>query len=124
MYVLEILKWRSTPVVDIVDTSQMRVRARVNQADFGRVRAGQRVKIGLDGFPELSFTGEVTLVTPLATQSQLSQAVRSFVALVSIDGTHPQLLPDLTASVDVLSPDAQASTPVVASAKPATPRTP
>jgi multidrug resistance efflux pump len=97
-----------TPIVDIVDTSEMRVRARLNQADFRLVHVGQQARIGLDGFPDLSFTGEVTTVTPLASTSQLSVPVRSFVVVVSIHGSHPQLLPDLTASVDII-PDAPVS---------------
>jgi multidrug efflux pump subunit AcrA (membrane-fusion protein) len=91
-----------TSIVDIVDTSVMLVRARVNQADFGAVRAGQPARIGLDGFPDLTFDGRIEQVTPLAAASQLTDAVRSFTAIVSIDGTHPQLLPDLTAWVDVV----------------------
>jgi multidrug resistance efflux pump len=89
-----------TPVVDIVDTSVMRVSARLNQADARYVRPGQRVKIGLDGFPDLLFDGRIDSVTPLASSSQLTNTVRSFAAIVSIDGSHPQLLPDLSAWVD------------------------
>ena len=99
----------NTPILDIVDTSAMRVRVRLNQADTRMVHAGQRAKIGLDGFPDLKFDGQVTQVTPLASLSQLSRTVRTFVAMVSIEGSHPQLLPDLTASVEIV-PD---HTPVV-----------
>jgi multidrug resistance efflux pump len=102
-----------TPIVDIVDTSVMRVRARVNQSDIGLIRPGQRARIGLDGFPDLTFDGLVEQVTPLATSSRLSAAVRSFTAVISIDGTDPQLLPDLTASVEIV-PDAATSDDVVA----------
>ena len=98
--------WPGTAVIDIVDTSHMRVRAKVNQADAGRVAAGQRVKIGLDGFPELVFDGTIDTVAPLATVSQLSPTVRTLAAIVSIDGAHPQLLPDLTAWIDVPIADA------------------
>ena len=56
--------------------------------------------IRLDGFPELSFKGRIEQVTPLAITG-MSQTVRLFVAVVSIEGSHPQLLPDLTASVEV-----------------------
>jgi multidrug resistance efflux pump len=94
------------PIVDIVDTSEMRVRARVNQADFDRLRLGQKARVGLDGFPDLSFDGQVTLLSPLAAKSQLAEPVRSFVAVIAIDGSHPQLLPDLTASVDLAPDDA------------------
>ena len=90
------------PIVDIVDTDTMRVRARINQADVRFVRAGQKAKVRLDGFPNLSFDGEVTSVAPLAGPSQLSAAVRSFVVVVSISGSDPQLLPDLTASVEIV----------------------
>jgi len=98
-----------TPIVDIVDTTRMRVRAFVNQADFRLIHIGQRAKVGLDGFPDLSFTGEVELVTPLAVSSQLSPAVRTFVALITIEGSHPQLLPDLTAWVDLVPDSAPAA---------------
>jgi biotin carboxyl carrier protein len=100
-----------TPVVDIVDTSVMRVSAKLNQADARFVRPGQAAKIGLDGFPELLFDGRVESVTPLATASQLTNTVRSFTAIVSINGSHPQLLPDLTAWVD-LAPDRTAESEI------------
>jgi multidrug resistance efflux pump len=100
-----------TPVVDIVDTSVMRVRAKVNQADVQHVRAGQRARVGLDGFPDLVFDGEVTQVTPLATSSQMSRTVRSFAVIVSIEGSHPQLLPDLTASVELIQDDSSLRQP-------------
>ena len=90
-----------TPVVDIVDTSVMRVSAKLNQADARFVRPGQRAKIGLDGFPELTFEGRIETLTPLAVSSQLTNTVRTFMAIVSINGSHPQLLPDLTAWVDL-----------------------
>jgi HlyD family secretion protein len=93
-----------TPVVDIVDTSKMRVRAKVNQADAAMVRVGQRVTVGLDGFPELVFDGTIASLAPLASASQLSPTVRTFVAVISIDGTDPQLLPDLTAWIDIPPP--------------------
>ena len=64
--------------------------------------AGQPAKVRLDGFPELLFNGRVELVTPLAMPSEMSQTVRTFTAVIAIEGTHEQLLPDLTASVEIL----------------------
>jgi multidrug resistance efflux pump len=105
-----------TPVVDIVDTSVMRVSAKLNQADARFVRPGQTATIGLDGFPDLQFRGRVDSITPLATTSQLTNSVRTFMAIVSIEGSHPQLLPDLSAWVDLA--------PVPATADQITRRTP
>jgi multidrug resistance efflux pump len=89
------------PVLDIVDPTSMQVRARVNQADIGYVTSGAPVTIRLDAYPELSFPGRVELVAPLAVASSMTPTVRTFTALVSIQGTSPQLMPDLTASVDL-----------------------
>ena len=47
------------PIVDVVNPESMRVRAKVNQADINELAVGQAVRIGLDAYPELSFTGRV-----------------------------------------------------------------
>jgi len=90
-----------TAVIDIVDTSAMQVRASVNQADIQALAVGQKAVVKLDGFPDLSFTGTVQTIGPLGVRGRYSANVRSFSAIISIDGTHPQLMPDLTASVEI-----------------------
>jgi len=89
------------PVVDIVNPSRMRVRIRVNQADINELRTGQPVRVGLDAYPDLSFNGRISQISPLAVTSTLSPKVRYFVVLADIDGSHEKLMPDLTASLDV-----------------------
>jgi HlyD family secretion protein len=89
------------PVVDVVNAATMRVRARVNQADVRELRNGQAVRVGLDAYPELSFTGSVDQISPIGVQSSLSPKVRNFIVLISVRGAHPNLMPDLTASLDV-----------------------
>jgi biotin carboxyl carrier protein len=89
------------PVVDVVNPSTMRVRARVNQADIRELQAGQAVRVGLDAYPDLAFNGRVAQISPIGVQSSLSPKVRSFIVLVSVEGSHPNLMPDLTASLDV-----------------------
>jgi multidrug efflux pump subunit AcrA (membrane-fusion protein) len=89
------------PVVDVVNPSRMRVRAKVNQTDINDVKVGQRVRMGLDAYPDLSFEGRVSQISPLGVRSTLSAKVRTFVALIDVEGSHPNLMPDLTASLDV-----------------------
>ena len=89
------------PVVDVVNPDAMRVRAKVNQADVNDMKVGLPVRIGLDAYPDLSFTGRITQISPLAVRSTMSQKVRTFTALIEVDGSHPNLMPDLTASLDV-----------------------
>ena len=89
------------PVLDIVNPSAMRVRARVNQADVNELRVGQAVRVGLDAYPDLAFDGRVAQISPLGVTSTLSPKVRTFVVLVDVRGAHPNLMPDLSASLDV-----------------------
>jgi membrane fusion protein (multidrug efflux system) len=89
------------PILDLVDPSRMQVRARVNQADIELVRVGQKARVSLDAYPDLAFDGRVELLSPLALLSTLTPKVRSFVAIVSIAGSHPNLMPDLSAAVDL-----------------------
>jgi HlyD family secretion protein len=79
----------------------MLVRVKVNQADVHVLRAGQPARISLDAYPGLEFPGRIEQVAPVGTTSRLTDRVRNFVAIVSIQGNHPKLMPDLSAAVDV-----------------------
>jgi RND family efflux transporter MFP subunit len=89
------------PIMQVVDPTSMLVRVKVNQADVHLLRAGQPARISLDAYPDLHFEGRVEHVAPVGTTSMLTTRVRNFVATVSIKGSHPKLLPDLSAAVDV-----------------------
>ena len=98
------------PILDIVDSSAMQVRAFVNQADVSLMAPGQAAKIRLDAYPDLLFEGRVELLAPLGVASSLTPKVHTFIALVSIHGSSPQLMPDLTASVEVIATPQPAAT--------------
>ena len=88
------------PIMEVVDPSVMRVRTRINQADVPRVRIGQSARITLDAYPARPFSGRLEQLSPIGI-SGLSDQVRTFVAIFSIDGSDPHLLPDLAAAIDV-----------------------
>lgn len=92
------------PILDIVDPSVMRVRANVNQADAAYLSPGTPVRITLDSYPARTFDGKVEYVSPVAITSSMSQRVRSFLAVFSVDGTDEHLLPDLAAAIDIAAP--------------------
>jgi multidrug resistance efflux pump len=89
------------PVVNVVDPSAMQVRVRISQTDGGDVSVGQPARISLDAYPGLMFDGRVEQMAPMAVASSVTPAVRSFMAVVSIVGSHANLMPDLTAAVDI-----------------------
>ncbi|HKB13053.1 MAG TPA: efflux RND transporter periplasmic adaptor subunit [Vicinamibacterales bacterium] len=88
-------------ILDVIDSSAMRVRAKVNQADVSALRVGQPVRITLDSFPSKAFTGRLDQLSQIGAVSQMSNRVRSFLAVFSVDGSDPHLMPDLAAAIDV-----------------------
>ena len=89
------------PVLDVIDSSGMRVRARVNQADVDRLRIGQAAQITLDSYPSRTFRGRLDQLSRVGTTSTMSNRVRTFLATFSIEGADPHLMPDLGAAIDV-----------------------
>jgi HlyD family secretion protein len=89
------------PILDVVDSSEMRVRARVNQADVNRLRLGQAVQITLDSYPARTFGGRLEQLSRIGATSTMSNRVRTFLAVFSIAGADPHLMPDLGAAIDV-----------------------
>ena len=92
------------PILDVVDPTMMRVRANVNQADAAYLAPGAPVRITLDSYPARTFAGKVDYVSPVAITSSMSQRVRSFLAVFTVEGTDEHLLPDLAAAIDVAVP--------------------
>ena len=89
------------PFMQVVNPARMQVRAKVNQADIEELREGQSVRIGLDAYPELNFTGKIASIAAVAQTSAFSGKARTLIVFFSINGTDPKLLPDLSSAVDI-----------------------
>lgn len=90
-----------TTFMQVVDPSQMQVRAFANQEDFLNMQLGQHAKVHLDAYPELVFAGKLEEISPAATSGDFSSKLRKFAIVFAIAGNHPRLMPDLSAAVDV-----------------------
>jgi multidrug efflux pump subunit AcrA (membrane-fusion protein) len=93
--------WPGAAVLQVVNPDSMQVRARVNQADLGEIRPGQRATIRLDAYPDLSLPGRILQIAPIGQPGAFSNRVRFFTAVVAVEGRSERLLPDLSAAVDV-----------------------
>lgn len=87
--------------MQVVDPSQMQVRALVNQQDFLGLRIGLPVHIRLDAYPDLVFKGKLEEMAPIGRNGDFSQKIRTFAVVFSIEGNDTRLMPDLSAAVDV-----------------------
>jgi HlyD family secretion protein len=89
------------PFMQVVDPSQMEVRAPVNQQDFLSLQVGQTAKVRLDAYPQLVFPGRLEEMAPIGRSGDFSSKLRSFSVVFSISGSDIKLMPDLSAAVDV-----------------------
>lgn len=85
----------------VVDPSAMQVTARVNQVDISQIHIGQTAVVRLDAYPGLAFPGRVESISAIGTPSTYLKRIRYFSVVISIQGSNPKLLPDLTAAVDL-----------------------
>lgn len=93
----------------VVDVSNMIVNASVNQADVQSVRIGQKAEVRLDAYPDLVLEGRVTGMGAIAGQggdpfrrSGSGLYLKSVPVEISIVTRDERVLPDLSASADVL----------------------
>jgi cobalt-zinc-cadmium efflux system membrane fusion protein len=90
------------PFMQVVDPSTMQVRVRVNQLDIPYLHVGQTAQIHLDAYPDLSLNGKLEQLAAIGLSGGLSKTVRTFGALFSMQGSDARLMPDLSASLDVV----------------------
>jgi len=89
------------PFMQVVNPSNMEVRALVNQEDLPALQVGLRATVRLDAYPEMVFTSELEQIAPIGRSGDFSSKVRTFAVVFSIQGNDPKLMPDLSAAVDV-----------------------
>ncbi len=77
------------------DLTQMRVEAKVDEADIGQVRNGQRVEFNVDAFPLKKFSGEVT---EIRLQPVSSANVITYTVVINAPNPEKKLMPGMTAN--------------------------
>lgn len=92
------------PILKVVDLSSMQVEGSVNQAESEEFRIGQPARVALDAFPGLEFKGRVYSIGALAVGGRMQNFyIRSIPVRVAIEGLDPRLIPDMSASADVIT---------------------
>lgn len=94
--------WRDPVVATLPDLSTLISKTYVNEIDISKVKEGQKVDIGVDAFPELSFTGEVFQVANIGEQLPNADA-RVFEVSIVLNETDPKLRPSMTTSNSIVT---------------------
>jgi HlyD family secretion protein len=87
----------------VVSPASMQVEANINQAESEDFRIGQPARVHLDAFPGLEFKGKIYSIGALAVGGwRQNYYIRTIPVRIAIDGSDPRLIPDLSASADII----------------------
>jgi HlyD family secretion protein len=92
--------WPGMPVLRIFNPARMVVQATVDEPDFPSVANATRARVYLDAYPGVVFDATLQSASPVATAG-LDSPVRNFVAIFRIEQQSAQLLPDLSAALEI-----------------------
>ncbi|MCD6201727.1 MAG: efflux RND transporter periplasmic adaptor subunit [Bacteroidales bacterium] len=89
-------------VATLPDMSSMISKTYVNEIDISKVEKGQKVRIGVDAFPEKKYTGVVYEVANIGEQLPNTDA-KVFEVNIKVDGSDPILRPAMTTSNQIIT---------------------
>lgn len=80
------------------DLTKMQIDTSVDEADIGKVRAGQEVSFTVDAYPDTNFTGKVSVVrnAPITVSNVVTYDV-----IINVDNSQLKLKPGMTANVSI-----------------------
>ena len=95
---------RGEAIMRIADLSNMIVKTQINQVEIGKIKPNQRAEIRVDSYRGRVFEGRVSEISPSATQrgQNSGNAVITFAVDIEVVGSPPELLPGMSADVDII----------------------
>lgn len=97
----EISPWDLT-VATLPDMSTMVSKTYVNEIDISKIKVGQKVRAGVDAFPEKEYTGVVTEVANIGEQLPNTDA-KVFEVVIKLNESDPILRPSMTTSNSIIT---------------------
>ena len=96
--------WPGAPIAELPDTSSLRVSARVDETERGRLAADQPVTAHLDAIPDRQFTGKIEEISTIASEDYTAgwPIPRNFDLRISLDQLDPRLRPGMTAQITIV----------------------
>jgi HlyD family secretion protein len=94
--------WPGQIIADVPDLATLRVTARLEEAERGRMQPGQQVVVRADALPDRELTGRIGDISTLARIDFSNwPPQRNFDLVVQLDQTDPRLRPGMNTTVRV-----------------------
>ena len=96
--------WPGAAIADLPDATTLRITARVDETERGRLALQQPVTVQLNAIPDRQFTGHIEQIGAIASLDFDSgwPITRNFILEVGIDQTDPRFKPGITGEVTVV----------------------
>lgn len=94
--------WREGIVAIIPDFSSMKSNTYINEIEISKVKKGQEAKIGIDAFPDKSYSGKVVYIANIGEQLPNSDA-KVFNVQIKLNNTDSILRPGMTTSNKIIT---------------------
>jgi HlyD family secretion protein len=88
-----------TVLMTVADVDTMIIKAGINEVDIGKVRLDQPVRVSLDAYPKVKFSGAIRRIAPAA---RLEEKVKVFDVEIAIERQGAELRTGMTANVDIV----------------------
>ena len=88
-------------LLEIVDMSEVYAEGRIFEGQIARVKAGQKVRISVESFPEETFTGTVDLMS-----GELEPETRTLKVWVRVPNPDGKLRPNMRATLNIVTEQA------------------
>jgi multidrug resistance efflux pump len=94
--------WVGLPVVSLPDLRAMQVEAKLSDVDDGRIAAGLPVTCVLDAYPDRTYGGRITEITPVAQEAVGRSLRRAYNVRVTLDAADvDRMRPGMSVKVEV-----------------------
>jgi HlyD family secretion protein len=93
--------WGGSGIAELPDLSTLAIKGKLEEIDRGRIATGQDVRITVDPFPEKTYTGKLSAISPLVEQSFDWPPTRNFKATGSFDEHDSRLRPGMNGRLDI-----------------------
>jgi HlyD family secretion protein len=96
--------WAGAPIAELPDASTLRITARVDETERGRIALKQPVTVQLNAIPDRQFTGHIEQISTIASMDFSGgwPIPRNFTLEVVLDQTDPRFKPGITGQVTVI----------------------
>jgi HlyD family secretion protein len=96
--------WPGAAIAELPDATTLRVSARVDETERGRLAAKQPVTVQLNAIPDRQFTGHIEQISAIASLDFSSgwPITRNFILEIVLDQSDPRFKPGITGQVTVI----------------------